>query len=215
MNTIRITKYLTIIVMFITIGCSKKATDEIDFGTIENHVYHNQYFAMSIKLPEAWSTQDLESRRQIMDTGGQMIAGEDKNLQAAVKAAELTTVYMVSVSKHPVGAPVDSNPSLQCLAEKVRHMPGIVTGKDYLFHVKKVLESSQMQVAFIDETSNETIGGQNFDLLETEMFMAGQQIRQKMYATILNGYALLFVGTYSNEDEWLELRPIFESIIFM
>jgi hypothetical protein len=200
--------------VIISIGCSKKASDEIDFGTVENHVYQNNYFGMSIKLPEKWSIHDLESRRQIMDTGGHMIAGEDKNLQAAVKAAELTTVYMVSISKYPIGAPVDSNQMFQCIAEKVRHMPGIVTGKDYLFHARKLLESSQVQYAFLGETTNKIIGGQEFGLLESEMYMAGQQIRQNMYATIINGYALLLISSFSNDDDGLELESILENITF-
>lgn len=32
-------------------GCGKKASDEIDFGTLNNSVYQNKYFGFSVTLP--------------------------------------------------------------------------------------------------------------------------------------------------------------------
>jgi hypothetical protein len=87
-------------------GCEKKASDEIDFGTVENSTYRNNYFGMSMKIPVEWSVQGQEIQKKIMDVGAKMASGDDKNLKAAIKASELQTVNLLAVFKHPVGTPV-------------------------------------------------------------------------------------------------------------
>src|SRR5208283_4463560 len=74
------------------IGCGKKASDEIDFGTFNNSVYKNNYFGLTVTVPADWSIQDQEAQRRIMKLGGNMLAGEDKNLKSLMKAGELKTV---------------------------------------------------------------------------------------------------------------------------
>ena len=122
--------FILLMTMLLVVGCSQKAADEIDFGTVNNSVYKNEYFGLSITLPPDWSIQDQETRQKLKELGGQMVAGDDENLKAAVKASELTTVNLFTAFKHPIGTPVEYNPSITSLAERVRHIPGIKTGKD-------------------------------------------------------------------------------------
>ena len=195
-------------------GCEKKASDEIDSGTFKDSVYRNKYFGLTLTVPSEWSIQDQESRQQIMDRGVKMVGGEDKNLKAAIKASELQTVNLLTAFKHPVGTPVSFNPNISCVAERVRHMPGIKRGKDYLFHSRRLLESSQMDVSFPRDISAEELGGANFDVMYTEMALAGMTVRQKYYATVVKGYALAFVVSFTTEEEEAALQSILESVAF-
>jgi hypothetical protein len=195
-------------------GCGRKATDEIDFGTINKSVYQNHYFGLTVALPPEWSVQDQETRQKMMELGGKMVAGDDKNLNAAVKASEMTTVNLFAAFKHPVGTPVPYNPNIMCLAERVRHMPGIKEGKDYLFHAKRMLESSHMQVSFPKEMSAESMGGQQFGVMHTEMSMAGEAIRQKYYAAIIKDYALVFIVSFTTEEDELSLEKTLKTVEF-
>lgn len=204
----------TVVSLLFLAGCGKKAVDEIEYGTVENHVYKNAFFSLKIKIPEEWSVHDQESRQHTQDLGNNMIAVDDKNLKAAVKASEQSTVYMFAASKHPIGSPVESNPTVQCIAERVRHMPGIKSGKDYLFHAKKFFEQGQMKILFPHEISTESIGGVSFDILHTEIPMMNATIRQKIYATIIKGYALLVTESYTTDDEVLELDSILNTLSF-
>lgn len=155
-------------------GCERRASDEIDFGGIKNSVYQNKYFGLSVKLPAEWSVLDQEAQRLLVETGGKMAAGADKNLKAVIKASEMQTVYLFTAFKHPLGAPVTFNPGIMCLAERVRQMPGIKRGKDYLFHARKLLESGQIEYSFPSEISTESVGGQDFDVMHAETLMGGQ-----------------------------------------
>src|SRR4029434_9778884 len=110
-------------------GCGKKASDEIDYGAVKNSVYHNEYFGLNLALPSEWSVQDQEMRQRVAATGVKMVAGDDKNFRAALKASEQQTVHLLMAFQHPVGSPVAYNPSIMCMAERVRDMPGIVDRK--------------------------------------------------------------------------------------
>ena len=77
---------LPIALIAVFAGCSEQTSDEIDFGLIKNSVYQNEYFGLSVPLPPEWIAQDQEARRKLQESGGKMLAGDDKNLQAAVKA---------------------------------------------------------------------------------------------------------------------------------
>jgi hypothetical protein len=140
-------------------GCDQKAADKIGYGTLENGIYRNEYFNMTVTLPKDWYALDDESRKALMQKGKKMIAGQDKNLEAALDASELNNINLLVVYKYPPGTPVTFNPSLACVAEKVGHLPGIKTGSDYLYHAKKLMERSQLKYDFAENIYSEKIGG--------------------------------------------------------
>jgi hypothetical protein len=209
--SIRVTFIIVCIIIFF--GCSKNASREVDFGTIENSVYRNKYFGLTITIPAEWSIQDQESRQRIVETGTEIMAGEDKNLKAVIKASELQVVNLLFAFKHPLGTPVTSNPSIACIAERIRQTPGIKRGKDYHFHARKLLESSQMDVSFPRDISSVKLGDVDFDIMYVQMALPGITVQQEYYATVMKDYALSFVVSFSNEKEKAELGKILDSIV--
>jgi hypothetical protein len=126
----------------------------------------------------------------------------------------MTTLNLLSAFKHPVGTPVPFNANIVCMAERIRHMPGIKKGKDYLYHSKRLLESSQMQVKFPMEMSTESIGGREFDVMYTTMSMAGVTIYQKYYVVISKGYALAFIVSFTTAEDESALQDIINTVSF-
>lgn len=51
------------------LGCTKKAAEEIDFGTLKNSVYHIEYFGFWMNFPKEWSVQDHRMQQQLMKRG--------------------------------------------------------------------------------------------------------------------------------------------------
>jgi hypothetical protein len=205
---------LVILCAILYCSCGKGEAEEIDFGTIDNSVYRNKYFGLTITIPTEWSIQDQESREQVMETGTEIVAGDDKNLKAVVKASELRTVNLLIAFEHPVGAPVAFNPGIACVAEQIRHMPGIKRGSDYLFHARKILESSQMDVTFPEDISTENLGGIEFDILHVQISLLGNTIQQKYYVAVMKDYALSFIVSYMTEKESEAIGKALDSINF-
>lgn len=214
MNQIKSTLIFIVAIMLMTTGCAKKASDEIDFGAIKNNIYKNKYFSLSVTLPPTWSVQDENSRKQNIKLAKKMLAGDDKNLTAVMKASEMSSVSLFTATKHPIGTPVSFNPSISCVAERISHMPGLKTGQDYLFHAKKLLQSSQMKVSFPKKFSNQSLGGHDFGVMYVDMNIRGTRLHQKYYATLLKGYALAFVISFSTNEDELALQNILNSMSF-
>lgn len=203
-----------ILLLALLAGCTKKASDEIDFGTIDNSVYHNKYFGLNAPLPRDWSVQDQTEQRRLMKAGAKLVSGDDKNMEAMVKASELQSVNLFAVFEHPVGSPVPYNPSIISIAESVQRAPGIKTGKDYHYQARKILESGQLQVSFPKEIYPQQLGGVDFDVMETQIKARGTVIKQKYYATIMKGYALCLVASFTTDEEDASLQKILTGINF-
>ena len=187
---------------------------EIDFGSIEGSTYTNVYFGLRLELPADWSALDQAAMLRLAEAGADMIAGDDENLQAIVRASELQTVNMLGVFRHPLGAPVPYNPSFVGVAERLDNAPGIRKGADYLFHARRMLEAGQLVVSFPGEVSAVRIGGQEFDVMPVELEVLDIVVQQRYYATVMKGYALVFISSFTTPEERAALDGVVESISF-
>ena len=195
------------------IACSDKKA--VDFGTFEAGNYTNTFFDLMLSIPESWHVLDLESRLEIMKRGGEIVAGENKSLKAAIKAADLQSINLLTAYEHPPGAAVTTNPGIMLIAEKVTHAPGIKRGSDYHYHAKKLMKFSRMKVSYPKEIYEKTIDGVTFDIMETEITMGpGVFIRQRQYAAIVKGYALMMALTYQDDSGLNQLEKIVETLTF-
>jgi hypothetical protein len=125
------------------IGCGKKASDEIDFGTFNKSIYTNAFFGLQVSVPADWSIQDQEAQRRMMKLGGDVVAGDDKSMKSFIKAAGLKSIILFSAFEHPLGTPAPFNSSVTAVAEKVKELPGIKGGKDCLFLSRRCLSQAR------------------------------------------------------------------------
>ncbi len=195
-------------------GCAKKASERIDAGYFEGAQYRNDYFGMTLSFPETWTIQDPRTQRELRRMGENLVAGDDKNLQATLKAGEAQSLPLFMVFQHPLGSPVLCNANITCVAERVAHAPGIRSGADYLFHARRLLEAGQMKYTFGSDLRSETLAGAEFHVLPMELAAPGVAIKQEMYATIRKDYALLLTITFSTEEERLAVRGILNTLAF-
>jgi hypothetical protein len=203
-----------VLLLALLAGCEKKASDEIDFGTVTNSVYHNNYFSFNVPFPKDWSPQDQSEQQRLAKLGGKLISGDDKNLQAEMKMGELRTVNLFAVFEHPPGSPVDFNPSILSVAENVRHAPGIKRGSDYHFQAKKVLQSGQLDISFPKDIYTQKLGGVDFDVMEAHIRARGIVVKQKYYATIMKGYALCLVTSFVSDEQDAALQKVLSNVTF-
>lgn len=184
----------------------------IDEGTIENSAYTNNYFAFGATLPADWSVQERAMKQRIADHGSEMIAGDDPGLKSAMKASQEQSVILFSVFKHPLGTPVSFNPNINCVAEKVSDFPGVRTGTDYFFHVRRIIGASEFPLSFSENTTTNHFGGIEFHTMQGSIKIGGLHIKQDYHTTIRKGYALNFILTYGNDEEAAVLNKFMESI---
>lgn len=199
---------------FVVASCAKKQEAKIDLGTIEGSVYKNNYFGFSLKIPEKWQVQDNETKKMIMERGKRLAAGNEGSLKELIDASELHTVNLLTMFQHPLGTPAAYNPGFVIVAEKISHVPGITSGRDYLFLAKQLMERAQIKYTFAKDTYSESISRLSFHVMEVEMNTASLTVKQKYYVTIMKGYALLFITSYFTDEELKRQDEVIKSIKF-
>jgi hypothetical protein len=215
MSVKRPVQFLTLTVCLLLLpACAKKASEEIDFGTVQNSVYQNKYFGFKINLPPDWNVQDQEARQQLTEAGTKMVVGNDRRMKAIVRAAEHRTVNLLSVFQHPIGSRVQFNPSVICMAERVGKFSGIKHGRDYHAAARRLMESSQMKVEFEDKITVEELGGVKFDVMQSSLTVGAVTVQQKYYAAIMKDYALVFITSYTTPDHKTALQNILQTLAF-
>lgn len=201
-------------IFLFVIGCGTNSLDEIDYGQLQDGVYTNNYFEMSIDIPSDWAIQNRDAMQEITKLGEDMVTGDDKSLKAIMKASSQQTVTMFMVYRHETGTPVPYNQSISCVAERILHMPGIKRGSDYLFHAKKLMNSGQVEFKFPKEIYSEVISGIEFDIMPTEIIVGEMTIQQKYYASKLKDYVLAFILSFTTEEEEKSLMEIMHTLKF-
>lgn len=203
------------IIVLLAMSCGEATTSmpkNFDYGSIKENVYSNDFFDLEITFPANWVVQDQEQVAQMTQYGKEVLSGDDAVLKTVIKASEINSANLLTIFKYEFGAPVDYNPNLVVVAENIQNASGIKRGKDYLFHSKKLLEQSQLEYTFDKDIYTQGIGSKEFDMMETNLFYIGQDITQEYICTIVNGFSLVFIISYTTEEERRELQSIIEGI---
>jgi len=194
------------------IAQEKNLPSEFDYGKTEEGVYTNDYFDLKVAFDPSWIVQNNEQMNQLVESGKELISGDDSTMKSVVDAAMVNTAYLFTVFKHEVGAAVEFNPSIMVIAENTKNFPGIKNGGDYLFHTKNLLDQSQMDYYFDKEISEKEISDTNFHVLEAKLDHLGSTIIQEYHTTVTNGFSLSIVVSYTNDEMRDELYALLDKI---
>jgi hypothetical protein len=185
-----------------------------DAGKSEAGKYSNDYFGFSMTFPAEWAIAPKETTEALQSQGSDIVAGDDPTLKAAVEAAEENSYQLLMISEKPVGAPVaDFNANIVVMAEKVSHLPGLVSGADYLASVSNLLQQTDLPYQPAGEIKEVEIGGRKFHRADFTLAMNGMEVQQSYFATIDKGYALGFILS-GNDTSMANLEKIASSVVF-
>lgn len=210
-----IKKIIITLILPLFFGCLnevKNLPENFDYGTIGNGSYANNYFEMTVSFNPDWKIGSEEQMNKIADKGKDLIAGDDSELKRGIKAAEVNSAYLLTVSRHEIGTTVEFNPSLLVVAENIKNFPEIKNGSDYLIQTKNLLQQSQINYYFEKAVYKKQIGTLTFHVLEGKINYGTVVVTQEYYTTITKGFSLSFIISYANEEDKQELDTIIESI---
>ncbi|OQX63545.1 MAG: hypothetical protein B5M56_02495 [Desulfococcus sp. 4484_241] len=181
-------------ILFCFFGCGKH---RLDSGKFTGNVYHNKYFGLTVTLPV-----DVTIAPRAKESG-------DGNNASTPKTLNLFTAYLYPDEKEVV-----YNPNIICMAEHVDKEHGVVTGRDYHLHNRKIIESMSAPVTFSKDVISQPLGGKAFDYMRVAIPLAGFSVNQQLYARKIGDYILVFAISYTNSDEKNKLEGILKTIRF-
>jgi len=200
--------------VFLTLCGADKKAKPFDYGRIENGKYLNSFFGLEITLPSDWFILNKSQMQNIAEKGKELIAGDDEKMKKMIKAAKVEDATLLGIFKYEKGAAVDYNPNLMLAVGNLKNTPGIKTGKDYLFHIRKLLKQTQLYDSIDEECEKEIINNQEFYLMSTSMKIFELKITQTYYATVRNGFALVLAISFVDDEEKDTLEKTVKSIKF-
>lgn len=206
--------HVTLLSLLLSVSCIAQDTLQVfDHGHLEGDKYVNAFFDLQLELPKDWVVQSQEQVDLIMKTGREMVAGDDANLKAVVKASEVNTAQLITAFQYELGTAVDYNPGFMLIAENLVMAPGIKNGHDYLFHARRLMQSIQIQYDHLDEEfDHQVINNIDFYTLNASFSMNGMQIKQVYYATTKNGFSVVGIISFINDDQRELLLKVINSI---
>ena len=189
------------------------AQSDIDRGVIHDGTYTNGSFGFTFKYPKDWVVHGEATNERIREIGKEKIeeAGTSK---ASAEVALKNTYQLLTVFRHPVGTPgITINPGILVIAEKVSHAPGITNGKDYLLNVRTILMRTGYQL-LLKEPMEYHFAGTQFFRDNYAVEINGVHMVQSQFATVRNGYALVFVFIGEDQTSVDEMAKSMETFDF-
>lgn len=194
-------KHVPITISIILLLCFyANAQSVADRGVIQDGMYINPDLGFSFKYPKDWVVHGEATNERIREIGKQKIIESGASSKASAEVAVKNTYNLLTVFRHPIGTPgIVFNPAILVLAEKVDYAPGITNGKDYLLNVRAILLKVASHHVLLKEPMEYRFGGSQFFRDNYAVEVNGRHAAQAYFATIKNGYALVFI--FIGEDE--------------
>jgi len=206
---------LVFLATVMTSNCFLAKPEKVDPGAIDGSTYSNKFFKMTLKIPDKWLAHSQDETNPLRKQGAELVAGQNKAMKDQIEAAEKSIVYLIHVSRYPLGYTGAFNPSFQCNAEKMGILSAGSTSSDYLANFRKLISQGQGQLKYtLSDNYAQSIGGMNFMALDAEATIGQVSIHQKLCVSVIKGYALSFIMTYSSEDDLYTLNDVLKSVSF-
>ena len=204
-------KLFTIILfLFITRDCLFAQTDPPAFesGITSDSVYINQFYKIEFSVPKGWIIDKKTQLEAIVRTGTDALAGDNNYSKAALETSLKRTGYLLMANKYLAGAPVALNPSLILMSEDLSASPGVLSGADYLYHVKQSIDLGQALES--KEIKKIIINGKEFGVMDATA-KKNASIKQTYYSTIINRHSIVFIITYGTDEQYADLKAAIDS----
>ena len=205
-------KRLSLLIPIILLLCSyAHAQSEVDLGVVKDGTYINRTFGFTFKYPTDWVVHGEATKERIRELGKEKITESGAASKATVEVSMKNTYYLLTVFRYPNGTPgVTFNPAVLVMAERVSHAPGIKTGKDYLLNIRVLLAKAGQQIPLKEPKEYHFAGSQFFrDNYAVEN--NGVHMMQSHFATVKNGYALVFIFLGADETSVEEMTKSMET----
>src|ERR1044071_1806163 len=213
MSYYRLMKRVPLLISIILLLCfSANPQSPLDPGVVKDGTYSNADLGFSFTYPKGWVVHGEATKERILEIGREKIAESGAAPKPAVEVALKNTYQLLTVFRHPLGTPgITFNPAVLVMGENVAYAPGIKNGNDYLLNVRAILLKTGAQVLHKDPIECRFAGSQFFrDDLDVQV--NGVHLVQTSFATLIKGYALVFIFLGEDQKSADEIAKAMETL---
>lgn len=172
-----------------------KTTPKITFdeGKLVGKTYTNKGFGFEITFPDEWFIPDQDYEAYMLKNGYDLRL----KVPPTIKIFQTAYKYMPGMAENSV---------VRVAVENLKLQPQIKDAVDYFDAMRKTFATAKTPADFkYSETKAEKLGTKQFAYLDSSSDETG---KKRIYATVKNGYALMFMITYSDDEDLKTLRNI-------
>lgn len=186
-----------------------KAAPSIDKGTVAGRTYTNKTFKFEITFPDTWLIPGDDFEAYMKKQGFDLALKAPDSLPPVSKARvdqAIKNVTILLTAYRSMPGETD-NAIVRISVENLVHNPQIKDAVDYFDAIRAGFASMKLPADFkYSETFAEKLGTMQFGYLDTST-TAG---KKRMYATVRDGFAVMFTISYFKDADLQTLRSVLE-----
>lgn len=180
-------------------------TDEL--GRISGRTYTNTVYGFEITFPDTWLVPDRDFEAFMKSQGHDITLKAPDNIRGAGKiqinrALENVKILVTGYRAMPGMA---DNAIMRAAAEDLRTTPHVKDAVDYFDLMRSQFALMKLPADFkYSETQAEKLGVKQFAFIDT----SSNSGKKRMYATVRNGFAIMFTLSYTKLEDLATMRQI-------
>jgi hypothetical protein len=179
----------------------------IDKGSVDGRTYTNKDFGFQVTFPDTWLIPGDDFEDEMKKQGFNLGLKAPDSLPPASKATidrALKRVNILLTAYRSMPGMTD-NAIVRISIENLSTNPQIKDAVDYFDAIRAMYRTMRLPADFkYSETQAERLGKMQFGYIDTSS-SAG---KKRMYATVRNGFAVMFTISYTRDDDLNALRDM-------
>ena len=177
----------------------KETGVEATGGKVEERTYTNKKFGFEITVPENWFIGGPDFEKIAKENG------HDLSVDLATSRANRSIDILMTAFRSEAA---NGGAIFRVTSENLKTNPQIRDAVDYFDAITAAYMTAKLPPDFVySATKAEKLGAKQFAYLDTSS-TAG---KKRMYATVRNGFAIMFTLSYTSDDDLQTLRRILET----
>jgi hypothetical protein len=177
-----------------------------DDGEVKKGLYVSHFFGFAFEYPKGWVVHDDALNNRIKERA------EEEAAKSGNLAQQKNTYLLVTVSRYPRGEPIPLNPTILVGAERISHVPGNPTAKDYLFAIREPKIKRGIK-PLLKEPVEVRAGGFTFFRDDFSGEVSGVPMSNSLYVTVIKGYAIVFSFTGDDAKSVEEMAQVMSTVL--
>ncbi|MFN6963716.1 MAG: hypothetical protein ACK4S4_08115 [Pyrinomonadaceae bacterium] len=184
----------------------------VDRGRLEGRVYRNETFRFEIAIPDGWLIADDKAAADLKAKGVDLKLKAPKAATSREQVrlnfyANRVTVLLTAFLPHGK----DDNSMLRIAVEDLTRVPQVRDAVDYFDLMREGYRTMRLPADFkYSETQAEKLGKKQFGFIDTST----AESKTRIYATVRDGYAILFTINYKTPEHLGAFRDILANADF-
>jgi hypothetical protein len=181
----------------------------VDKGTVSGRTYTNNTFSFEITFPDTWLIpgDDFEAYMKKQGFDLSLKAPDSLPLSSKTKINQAIKQVSILLTAYRSMPGMADNAIARVSVENLAGNPQVKDAVDYFDAIRATYGTMKLPADFkYSETQAEKLGTMQFGYLDTST----KEGKKRMYATVRNGYAIMFTLSYSNDDDLQTFRYVLE-----